>query len=58
MDKTFVCCKCGKEDEAPYEVAAWDGQGNEACYPCFGKWGWRVFGEDFSPNIWGRAGVR
>lgn len=51
MDKTFVCCKCGKEDEAPYEVAAWDGQGNEACYPCFRKWGWRAFGEDFSPNI-------
>lgn len=42
MNTKETCCKCGKgfgEDG----VAAWDGNDNEACWKCFGTYGWKAF---------------
>lgn len=54
-DDTFTCVKCGKsyedgrEPDGSNALAAWDGNGGNACWDCFRTYGWKAFGKDFSP---------
>lgn len=41
MNESEACCKCGKGFEEG--VAAWDGNGNEACWDCFRSYSWKAF---------------
>ena len=36
-----TCCKCHTAPDDGF--AAWDGNGNQACWTCFGRYGWNAF---------------
>lgn len=36
-----ICCKCHRP--LTDGTAAWDGNGNDCCWDCFGKYGWLAF---------------
>ena len=46
---TTHCDHCGIDLEKG-DCAAWDGNDNEVCFPCFNRWGWKAFRNPPTPQ--------